>query len=306
MANKTATVSKGLLQLVTDLCKVIMEKGIIPWRKTWQSSGRGGPVRENGKDYRGVNRYLLAMQGAMCGFISQMWIGKKTALKQGAIEVNGPGSVIFCPSGWITTKDATTGEETRRPTKWIARKVWNVESIVWTAGSEGSLKLEEETTVVPVAEADLAAHPLMRKVLNHYFDVPTAPRLAHGGNQAYYSPPKDHVQVPNEGDFDGPSAYLVTLAHEVAHSTGHKDRLARKGITDSDGFGKDQYAFEELVAEFTSCELAMRTGITDTRENTKAYLLCWVSRLENNPEWLGKAAAAAQVSADYIMKGFEE
>ena len=56
-----------------------------------------------------------------------------------------------------------------------------------------------------------------------------APIPAHviwGGNSAYYSPATDTSTSP-PGQFTDPDAIGATVAHELAHWTGHPDRLAR-------------------------------------------------------------------------------
>jgi len=50
----------------------------------------------------------------------------------------------------------------------------------------------------------------------------------------------------------------ATIAHELAHWTGHADRLARN-LTGR--FGDDAYAMEELVAELSAAFTCATLGI---------------------------------------------
>ena len=67
--------------------------------------------------------------------------------------------------------------------------------------------------------------------------------IIEGGNRAYYSPAADEIHVPTVAQFEHAASYHGTVAHEAAHSSGHRTRLAR----DLSGrFGSDAYAAEEI------------------------------------------------------------
>ncbi len=51
--------------------------------------------------------------------------------------------------------------------------------------------------------------------------------LRHGGNQAFYSPASDHIQMPPYAAFRESVAYYSTLAHEYTHWTGTAARCNR-------------------------------------------------------------------------------
>jgi antirestriction protein ArdC len=66
--------------------------------------------------------------------------------------------------------------------------------------------------------------------------------------------------------------YYSALFHELAHSTGHENRLNRKELLSNDGFGSTNYAKEELTAEMTAAFLSAVTGIGQaTINNSAAY-----------------------------------
>jgi antirestriction protein ArdC len=63
------------------------------------------------------------------------------------------------------------------------------------------------------------------------------------------------------------------LFHELAHSTGHENRLNRKELVNCDGFGNTSYAKEELTAEMTAAFLCAITGIHQpTIADSAAYI----------------------------------
>ena len=62
-----------LYQAVTDKIVAALEAGTRPWIKGWQATG-GLQLRSNGKAYRGVNQFLLAMTAAANGYASPFWL----------------------------------------------------------------------------------------------------------------------------------------------------------------------------------------------------------------------------------------
>ncbi len=116
--------------------------------------------------------------------------------------------------------------------------------------------------------------------------------------------------MPELGFFDGEEAYYSTLFHELAHSTGHASRLARKsllenkGIADTGGTARQTYAEEELVAEMGASFLNAHAGIIeDELNNSAAYLQSWIDTLKSKDAkvWIIRATSQAQKAANYIL-----
>ena len=98
--------------------------------------------------------------------------------------------------------------------------------------------------------------------------------------------------------------YHLTLFHELIHSTGHASRLARKGVTETDGFGGKTYSQEELVAEMGVAFLGMEAGIVrDQHKQSAAYLKGWldVLREPEHRRWIVQAANQAGRATDFIL-----
>jgi antirestriction protein ArdC len=108
--------------------------------------------------------------------------------------------------------------------------------------------------------------------------------------------------MPKPERFDSSEAYYSTLFHELTHSTGHSDRLGRKGIMDTVMFGSSDYSREELVAEMGSAFLCGETGILEPCiDRSSAYIAGWLKALKNDRKLVVVAAAQAQKAADYIL-----
>ena len=98
---------------------------------------------------------------------------------------------------------------------------------------------------------------------------------------------------------------LCRYRHKT-HSTGHESRLARKGVSGTEGewsaFGSTPYAREELVAEMGAAFLCGQAGIVErTIDNSATYVANWLERLRKENRLIVTAAAQAQKAADFIL-----
>lgn len=96
-------------------------------------------------------------------------------------------------------------------------------------------------------------------------------------NEAYYSILKDEIVLPEKSQFYNPESFYGTGLHEMIHSTGAKGRLDRF----------DDYAKEELVAEFGSALIMQKFGLSKTiKEESCTYLKFWLKQLKESPAFI--------------------
>lgn len=130
------------------------------------------------------------------------------------------------------------------------------------------------------------------------------PPLKHGGDNAYYTPTNDFVQMPKLNDFDTKEDYYRTLFHEFIHSTGHKKRLDR--FVPGAKFGNADYAKEELVAELGAVFLSAEAGIMwRNNSNHAEYIKNWKSalkHLKDDNKLIFRASSQAQKATDFILQ----
>lgn len=91
-----------------------------------------------------------------------------------------------------------------------------------------------------------------------------------------------------------------TALHELSHATSHPTRLNRQTGA---FFGTAQYAYEELVAEITSCFMGvnLKAELTPEHlENHKAYVQNWIENIREKTESLIRAIRDAQSAANYM------
>lgn len=109
--------------------------------------------------------------------------------------------------------------------------------------------------------------------------------IEHGTLQAYYSQVQDHIKMPYKSLYLDSGMYYSTLLHEIAHSTGHIDRLNRF----SSKLTKENYAKEELVAELTAAVSGLYFNIPKSIvDDNAAYIKYWLNAINEEPDFLQK------------------
>lgn len=133
-------------------------------------------------------------------------------------------------------------------------------------------------------------------------------------DDAYYSRTQDIVVLPMKAQFkkheskeeiykDGMRYYSVML-HEMTHSTGSPDRLAREK---GNKFGDPKYAKEELVAELTSAMICNSMGFdSKITDNSAKYLDNWLGALKEDPKFIVSVMADVNKAAEMILDKVDE
>lgn len=121
---------------------------------------------------------------------------------------------------------------------------------------------------------------------------------SHGGNEAYYTPSQDRVQMPEFGQFKSPAAYYGTLYHEGLHASGASHRCDR----DLTGrFGSERYAAEEAIADLGAAMIMADLGIAHhPRPDHAAYIASWLKVLKADARAIFTLASKAQQAADWM------
>jgi antirestriction protein ArdC len=280
--------SLNVYEIITERIIQSLENNVVPWRTPWKSEAPKNLISK--KPYRGVNVLLLST----ARHTSPYWLTYRQARSKGGFVKKGEKStpIIF----WkVFSKDGGDGmsiptEEGRR-----GGAVLRYYSVFNASQCEGiEVPASEE-----VDKLDFSPIEECERIVHGYA---TCPPIEEGGNQAAYNPNFDRIQMPPRENFTSEEAYYATKFHEMVHSTGHKDRLDRDGITKLDYFGSHQYSFEELIAECGSSFLCGEAGILDTTiDNSTAYIGGWVKKLHSNPKWIVQAGGQAAKAADYIL-----
>ena len=274
-----------------------LKAGTVPWQQDWVGGiGDGLPVSlATGKNYRGANVVLLWMAAAANGYSSNRWGTYKQISERGGQVRKGEKSTEIIFWRIIEKNQTVDGKDSVKKIPLLRLfHVFNVDQADWAADA----KLPKVTERTPV-EAIEAAEALIADYLAD------GPSLGWGGDKAFYQPGIDHIQLPLREAFGSPEGLYSTLYHEATHSTGHSKRLAREGIAAGTfgAFGDKVYSNEELIAEIGAAILCAIAGIEQkaTLDNSAAYIAHWISKLEEDPNLIIKAASAAQKAVDRIV-----
>jgi antirestriction protein ArdC len=282
----TPTNRADVYQIITDRIVELLERGVVPWRKPWRTSG-GPRSLASGKAYRGVNVFMLNC----AGFESPYWLTFKQAQGRGGSVRKGERSSIVVFWKWLEReeRDAETGRLAKR--RFPLLRYYRVFNVEQCDGIE-----------YPATRVDESAIPAIERCDAVVDAMPKRPTIEHHGEQALYRPSTDTVVMPRRPRFTSPEAYYTTLYHELTHATGHKSRLNRAGIAEPSRFGSQSYAREELVAEMGAAFLCGHTGIDPaTIEQSASYVDSWLGRLRNDRKLVVTAAAQAQKASDFIL-----
>ncbi len=270
-------------EVITDRIVELLEKGTVPWHKPW-----GGPEYMpkslvSGKDYRGINSFLL---NSAC-YDSPYWITFKQAKdRKGNVRKGQKGyPCIFW--NWMEKENPETGKTDNIPfLKYYT--VFNVEQC--------------DNIEYPKPDVPENNHSPIERCEEIVHNMPRPPNIQHGGNAAKYTPLSDTVNMPRLGRFDSAEEYYSTLFHELSHSTGHEKRLGRKTLTELAGFGSSKYSQEELIAEMGSAFLCGMGGIENAViDNSASYVDHWMKRLRKDPRFIVQTAGQAQKAADFVL-----
>jgi len=276
-------------QIITDRLISIMEQGIIPWRKPWNSGREGGPLNLVSKrHYQGINCFLLACYGSSFG--TPYWLTYKQANELGGNVRQGEKGTPVIFWKMYDRKDPETESGIRTIPVLRYYTVFNAEQC-------------EGITIPAPDESTWAEHDPIEAAEAVQLAMPNRPTVEIGGTRACYSPSRDLVRVPELFRYERAEEYYSTFFHELAHATGHESRLHREGVTGQHFFGDAVYSREELVAEMAAAFLCGHTGIENaTIQNSAAYLQSWIRTLRGDRKLAIIAAAQAQKAADYILK----
>ena len=288
-----ATCYKDIYQEVTETVIKLLEEGTVIWQCSWYQ--RGWPKNHLTQlHYRGWNLFFLNFHAERKGYPTANYLTFKQANQLGGTIKKGEKGVKIIY--WATIKpkedeNATIESEDSKKSKLVP-KTYIVFNIAQTEGIEFP-------TIIPIIKSQNEKIAACEDVVER---MPNPPKMQYDGDCAYYQPLQDTVVVPPLEKSIGAEEYYSTLFHELAHSTGHSTRLNRKELMQTDGFGKVNYAKEELTAEMTAAYLCAITGIGQpTIENSAAYIDNWLTVLKKDKTLIIKAASQAQKAADFIL-----
>ena len=273
----------------------ILEEEKLNWRKEWSGIPER-PYNPISKTvYHGSNYFSLLLTSMVKGYQDPRWCTFAQIKEQGWTLKAGKGQsakIEFWYPYDREQKKAISWQEFREAGGQIndryqlfsrAYSVYNGDMIV------GIPKLEvTQNEIQPVELVDTISGSMGVSISYHKSD------------QAFYRPVEDRIYLPYRQQFHSEYAYASTALHELSHATGSEHRLNRK---QGGEFGTEPYAYEELVAEISSCFLSSELPMGQTEEhlqNHKAYVQSWIQGIKEQPDALFRAVKDAEQAAVYL------
>ncbi len=275
----------------------ILEEKWLDWKKEWNGFGAGVPRNGySGYQYKGINRFYLNLIAMQRGYQDARWCTFKQIKDRGWCLKDAKGQGVKVEYWFPYDKEerrVLTWEEFRKlraeiGERYLLRAGYKVVFNASLIEGIPELPKPEVKDISPAELIGTLSAGMEVKIIND------------GGDRAFYSPSDDTIHLPVPGCFDSEYAYNSTALHELAHSTGAPGRLNRAL---GGGFGTESYAFEELVAEISSCFMSAGLPVGQDEkhiENHKAYVQSWIRSIREKPDSLIRAIQQAERAAAYM------
>lgn len=286
--------------MITDQIIESLSKGVIPWKKPWSSFPAQNYV--SGTVYTGINALLLNM----LGYDKPYFLTYKQAQSIGGQVKRGAKShivtrVVSSIYDKQTNKRVSADEAKQRDDDSLnfSQHLKHFRVFHYSDVEGVDFKIPEGLKLTSSDQERL------KRGMQIFEEMENPPQLVTSGNRAYYVPAADYINMPNINAFESTESFLSVFYHELTHSSGHKSRLNREGITVDHNYSDKIYSREELIAEIGSAYLMHSQGFSTekTMTNHTGYIQGWLKVLKNDPKMIVKAATHAQRSTNYILKG---
>lgn len=293
MKEKTKEYRKEL----ADIFIHALEEKQLDWKKEWKGQ-RQIPVNvKSGAKYKGINRFRLMLTAMERNYTDPRWATFRQIQDMGFRLNNAKGQGVKVEY-WFPydrkERHAVSWDDFNKQTDGISDERYTLLTQYSTVFN-GTL-IEGLPELPRPEERNIAVDDLVT-VLSKNMQV----EMIHSEDErACYRPSEDKIYLPRPEFFYSDYAYNSTALHELAHATGAPGRLNRNtgGL-----FGTPEYAYEELIAEISSCFMSENLQTEQDAyhiENHKAYVQSWIQCIKEKPETLVRAVAEAEKAAAYM------
>ena len=269
-----------------------LERGRLPWVQPWGTAAKARLAMPRNaataRQYSGINILILWGTVVQYGYPTQHWLTFRQALSLGGNVRKGERGTT------VVYADRFTPEDEKRRARETGEEAGSIPflkrfTVFNTAQCEG---LPEDVAIEAPPPPPHMIEPRVEALIRA-----TGIDFRIGGNQAFYVPAHDYVQVPPPQAYFEPIDWHRTALHELGHATGHASRLGR----DMSGrFGTRKYAFEELVAEMNAAFCCASLGVVPTVRHAD-YIGSWLEVLREDNRAIVRAASQASRAADWLL-----
>jgi antirestriction protein ArdC len=276
-------ITQDLMNKVTDNVINKMETCGSGWLRSWVGESQLPVNCETGKAYQGINLFILLGQEKSSGKWGtyKAWSRLDKQISKGE---KGTQIIYF-----KIEKSKTKVDKKGEPLKYPMMRIYTVFNESQIDGYEMEIKTEGET--FSHADADLWVQN-------------SGAVIDYNNISAFYNPNTDKIGMPPMESFfktDDATAeqnFYGTLFHELTHWTGHTSRNDRLKARAS----RNDYAYEELIAELGACFQSVHFGIEPAEVNADhtKYLNGWLKALKDDKQLIFKASAEANKSIQFL------
>ncbi|MCI7484332.1 zincin-like metallopeptidase domain-containing protein [Helicobacter sp. 10-6591] len=305
--------NKILEKLASDLEDRILkalENGTAPWTKPWRNDGLLPYNPFTGTQYKGLNALRLMindnLENQYLTFNQVKELGGK--IKKGSISI---------PIVFFTYEELKTQEEIDA---YINE---GKASLIREIGDKSYKLILKSHNVFNINQCEIDLEKLKEHQQKHNIKVPTPKSrnkfepnphieqilsnsgveiIHHKQDMAFYRPYDDKIYLPPKTSFLSEEEYYSTALHELGHATGHKKRLTRPTLINTNSFGTQEYAKEELRAELYSFLQAMELGIDYELKNHASYVGNWLTILKEDKSEISKAIKDSIKMVNYVKE----
>lgn len=314
------------------------------WQKPWFTEGTlSWPKNLSGREYNGMNALLLTMlcekKGyelpVFCTFNRAVGLNYQTD-KQGnkkqMTDANGDPLPKVCinkgeksfpvmlTSFTIVHKETKekipyddykrmSAEEQKEYYVYPKLNVYQVFNVAQTNLKEArpelyaKLEAENKPEKALVQEGDMYSFPAVDKMFKDQRWI--CPINIEHQDNAFYSISRNEITIPEKAQFKDGESWYGTAFHEMVHSTGAEDQLNR--LKPQSGFGSDEYAREELVAELGSALVCQKYSMTkNLKEDSAAYLKSWLGSLKESPSFIKTTLMDVKKATSILSQRIDE
>lgn len=306
----------------------LMQEGILPCGSQWESN-RSKMLPFNlatGKTYRGMNIVNLWCEELINKYTSNGWI-TINQMRQIKIEdeLDEPIRLITLPDNAPNRKETKTGQsgvpifhgDTFIPREWKlqdtgdSEEVWRSERSGDYAGRNAIIRtyLKRVGTVFNLDQIENlpekyqkfdALRPLEEQ--EPYITAMTeawgVPILVSNDGRCYYHTKNHDIHLVHQDLFKTPADFERVKFHELVHSTGHPNHLARLEISKERTL--EELAREELVAEIGAAFMCANFGIKGLMVHAE-YIDHYIKLLKKDNKAIFTAAAKAQTAVELLL-----
>jgi len=277
-----------------------IDKGVNPWEKTWRVDGAKRPTNfATGEQYQNSNIPLLYLYEGSRGYSTSYFAGYKQGQDLGLGKVRSGEKACYCIQPQLVKKIENEGKPDQKDNSFMIyryRPVFNLDQ--WdTTPAKKELEKKLKGDHAPGAEVPIydKAEETIKKYLARHKDL----KFRYSGDRNFFNSELYQVTIADRERFFDEAALYSTIFHEIGHATSKP--LDRKM---GNGYGSAAYAYEEMLVEAASFQVAVKLDVPKTKPDSHAsYLDSWSKclRLKDGPKKLITALTRSTAIASYIL-----